>query len=210
MLEPDLGTAVVLAVTSFLIFFVSGPPVWSIFLVCLLGLASGTGLIFTSEYRRQRLLTFLNPSQDPLGTSYHIRQILIALGSGGIFGVGLGQSRQKYEFLPEVTTDSIFAVIAEEVGFIWAKILILIFLLLIWRGISIAKKAPDEFGRLLALGIISWVGFQTLVNLGSMVALIPLTGVPLPFISYGGSSMVLILTAMGILVNISRQAVVKK
>ena len=145
-----------------------------------------------------------------MGASYHIRQILIALGSGGLFGVGLGQSRQKYEYLPEVTTDSIFAVIAEELGFIGGIILIGVFLFLIWRGIKIAKEAPDEFGRLLAVGIIAWIGFQTIINLASMVALVPLTGIPLPFISYGGTSLILTLTAMGILVSISRQRVFKK
>jgi len=173
-------------------------------------LAGGAGLIFFSSYRRERLLSFLNPSRDPLGTSYHIRQILIAIGSGGLFGVGLGQSRQKYEYLPEATTDSIFAVIAEELGFVGAVCLLALFLLMIWRGMKIAKEAPDDFGRLLAVGIISWIGFQALVNLSAMVAIVPLTGVPLPFISYGGSSLVLSLTAMGILVNISKQRIVEK
>jgi len=210
MLEPDLGTAVVLAATSLVVYFVSGAPLLSLALVGAIGILGGVGLIFFSPYRRERLLTFLNPTRDPLGASYHIRQILIAIGSGGWFGVGLGQSRQKYEYLPAVTTDSIFAVIAEELGFIGAAAILAIFLILIWRGMKIAKEAPDEFGRLLAVGITSWIGFQALVNLSAMVALVPLTGVPLPFISYGGSSLVLSLTAMGILVNIAKQRVVKK
>jgi cell division protein FtsW len=210
MLEPDLGTAVVLAATSLVVYFVSGAPLLSLALVGLAGILAGTSLILFSPYRRERLSTFLNPTHDPLGASYHIRQILIAIGSGGLFGVGLGQSRQKYEYLPAVTTDSIFAVIAEELGFIGAAAILIVFLILIWRGMKIAKEAPDEFGKLLAVGITSWIGFQALVNLSAMVALVPLTGVPLPFISYGGSSLVLSLTAMGILVNIAKQKVIKK
>lgn len=210
MLEPDLGTMVVVAATSLVVYFASGAPIWQIGLIGLIGAIGGMGLIFFSPYRKERLLTFLNPTRDPLGASYHIRQVLIALGSGGIFGLGLGQSRQKYEYLPAATTDSIFAVIAEELGFVGAVAILLIFLVLIWRGFKIASQAPDDFGRLLAVGITSWIGFQALVNLGAMVALIPLTGVPLPFISYGGSSLVLALTGMGILVNISKQRVVKK
>lgn len=210
MMEPDLGTAVILASTSLLVYFASGAPLFLIGLVGLLGLSGGAGLIFASSYRRERLMTFLNPSRDPLGASYHIRQILIAIGSGGLFGVGLGQSRQKYEYLPEATTDSIFAVVAEELGFLGAVSVLAAFLLLVWRGMRIAKEAPDEFGRLLAVGITAWIGFQALVNLSAMVALVPLTGVPLPFISYGGSSLVLSLTAMGILVNISKNRIIKK
>jgi len=210
MLEPDLGTTVVLAATGLSIYFVSGAPIFAIGLIALFGILSGVGLILTSPYRKERLLTFFDPSKDPLGASYHIRQVLIAIGSGGLFGVGLGQSRQKYEYLPEVTTDSIFAIIAEELGFIGAVVLLGLFLLLIWRGFKIAKEAPDEFGKLLAVGVSSWIGFQALINLCSMVALVPLTGVPLPFISYGGSSLVLSLAAMGILVNISKQRVLKK
>ncbi len=210
MMEPDLGTAVILAATGLIIYFVSGGPLLLISLVGLVGLVGGAGLIFFSPYRRGRFLTFLNPARDPLGASYHIRQILIAIGSGGLFGVGLGQSRQKYEYLPEATTDSIFAVIAEELGFVGAISILVVFLLIIWRGIRIAKEAPDDFGRLLAVGVTAWIGFQALVNLSAMVAIVPLTGVPLPFISYGGSSLVLSLTAMGILVNISKQRIVEK
>lgn len=210
MLEPDLGTTIILTLSALAVYFVSGAPLWQFFLVGIAGLIGGTGLIMSSDYRRQRLMTFLNASTDPLGTSYHIRQVLLALGSGGLFGVGLGQSRQKYEYLPAVTTDSIFAVIGEEIGFIGASIILFAFLVFIWRGFRVALQAPDDFGRLLAAGITAWIGIQALVNLAAMVALVPLTGVPLPFISYGGSSLVLILTATGILVNISRFRVIKK
>ncbi len=210
MLEPDLGTAVILASTSLVVYFVSGGSLLSLFLIGVVGILSGIALVFLSPYRRERLTTFLNPAHDPLGASYHIRQILIAIGSGGWFGVGLGQSRQKYEYLPAVTTDSIFAVIAEELGFVGAVAILLIFLILLWRGMKIAKEAPDDFGKLLAVGITSWIGFQALVNLSAMVALVPLTGVPLPFISYGGSSLVLTLAGMGILANIAKQKVIKR
>jgi cell division protein FtsW len=209
MLQPDLGTTVIILASGFVVYFISGAPWWHVFLAGLGGLLGGVILVFFSSYRRERFLTFLNPLRDPLGASYHIRQILIALGSGGIFGLGLGQSRQKYEYLPAVTTDSIFAVIAEELGFIGASVLILVFVFLIWRGFKIALLVPDRFGQLLAIGIISWVGIQALVNLGAMVALVPLTGMPLPFISYGGSSLVLALTGAGILVNISKNTIKK-
>lgn len=210
MLEPDLGTTIVLAASGFCVYFGSGAPLWQMLLAVAVGLAGGVGLIVTSSYRLKRVMTFLNPTADPLGSSYHIRQVLIALGSGGLFGLGLGQSRQKYEYLPAVTTDSIFAVIAEEIGFVGGMLVLICFLILIWRGLRIAKQAPDSFGKLLALGITSWIGIQALINLAAMVALVPLTGIPLPFISYGGSSLVLALTGMGILTNISKHGVVKK
>lgn len=210
MLEPDLGTAVIVAATGLVVYFIAGAPLLLMGLIGVIGLIGGGGLILFSPYRRERLLTFLDPARDPLGASYHIRQVLIALGSGGLFGLGLGQSRQKHEYLPAVTTDSIFAVIAEEVGFIGASLVILAFLFFIWRGFRIAKEAPNKFGHLLAVGITAWIGFQALINLGAMVALVPLTGVPLPFISYGGSSLVLTLAGAGIMVNISKQRVVEK
>jgi cell division protein FtsW len=163
-------------------------------------------LIFSSDYRRQRFFTFFNSNKDPLGASYHIRQILIALGSGGLFGLGLGRSRQKYEFLPEVTTDSIFAIIAEELGFIGGALVIITFMILLYRGFKIARNAPNEYSRLLATGIISWITIQAFINLGAMVSIVPLTGVPLPFISYGGSSLVIALVSIGILINISKHS----
>lgn len=210
ILEPDLGTAVIIVATGMIVYFASGAPLLLIGGLGIFGIFGALGLIFFSSYRKERLLTFLNPSRDPLGASYHIRQILIALGSGGIFGLGLGQSRQKHAYLPAAATDSIFAVVAEELGFIGASLLILAFLLLIWRGIKIAQNAPDKFGQLLAIGITTWIGLQALINLSAMVALVPLTGVPLPFISYGGSSLVLVLTGIGVLLNISKQRVVEK
>jgi cell division protein FtsW len=204
MLQPDLGTMIVVAVAGLSQMFVSGVNTIHLIGGVLLGGASSMLLILTSDYRRERLLTFLQTTQDPLGKAYHIRQILIALGSGGLFGVGLGQSKQKYLFLPESATDSIFAVIAEEVGFIGASILIILFALYAYTGIRIALRAPDVFSKTLATGIVVWIVGQAFVNIASMTAIVPLTGIPLPFISYGGTSLISVLVATGILLNISK------
>lgn len=205
MLEPDLGTVVIIATIAFCLYFVAGAPMKEIGKLIAAGFIIGPLLIFTSPYRKQRLLTFLNSSIEIEGASYHIRQILIALGSGGIFGRGLGQSRQKFLFLPEVTTDSIFAIIAEEFGFVGASILVLLFALLVARGLKVAFVTKDTFPKLLVTGIIVCIGVQAVINLGAMVALVPLTGVPLPFISYGGSSLLICLSGMGIVYNVSRR-----
>lgn len=204
MLQPDLGTTLVVAGESLAQLFVAGMNVFIFAGAGILGAGAATLLILTSSYRKERLLTFLAQTTDPLGSSYHIRQILLALGSGGIFGVGLGESRQKYLFLPEAATDSIFAVIGEEIGFIGGVLLILIFAYFLYLGLGVAKNAPDKFSGVLVTGIISWIGFQVFLNIGSMVGLVPLTGVPLPFFSYGGSALVMILVACGILVSVSK------
>lgn len=204
MLQPDLGTAIVIIFSSVVTYYVSGANWIYIVLLGVLGSLGGIGLIMTSAYRKARLLTFLNPGQDPLGSSYHIRQALITIGSGGLFGLGLGQSKQKYQFLPQVTTDSIFAVIAEEIGFFGSVILISALFWLIYKAFKIARLAADDFSRLLATSIAAWLAIQITINLSAMLALLPLTGVPLPFISYGGSSLVISLTAVGLLLNISR------
>lgn len=210
MLQPDLGTTAIILLSGFALYFASGASLASLLPVGVVGVISGILLILSSPYRKERLLTFLDLGRDPLGASYHIRQVLIALGSGGLFGLGLGASRQKYEYLPEAMTDSIFAIFAEEVGFVGSVVLILAFLLLIWRGLKIAREAPDIFGQLLAVGIVSLVGVQAFLNLAAMVALVPLTGVPLPFVSYGGSSLVVTLAGIGILLSISKYRVKKK
>lgn len=206
MLQPDLGTAVIVGLIAFVLYFISGGSFKKIVVGGLIGCIIAGILIITSPYRLNRLKTFLDPSSDPLGTSYHIRQVLIAIGSGGISGQGIGKSRQKYQYLPEASTDSIFAIIAEETGFIGSIVVIGVLYNLINQGFKIAKNIEDAFGKLLVGGIISWVGFQTLLNLSAMVALVPLTGVPLPLISYGGSSLIMILFALGIVANVSRYA----
>lgn len=205
MIEPDLGTSVIILGIALTLYFFSGAPVRQFLLLFPILTSMVVGLAVASPYRFRRLTTFLNPDADPQGASYQIRQILLALGSGGIFGVGLGRSRQKYEYLPEANTDSIFAIIGEEIGFLGAVAVILVFLFVIWRGFRIAKRAPDVFGRMLALGISSWIALQTVIHLASAVALIPFTGVPLPLVSYGGSSLIILLSAIGIVLNISRQ-----
>lgn len=204
MLQPDLGTTLVTVGIGMAQIFYSGVNLLHIFGVGALGAVATVVLILTSPYRRDRFLTYLEQSQDPLGRDYHIRQILLALGSGGIIGAGLGQSRQKYLFLPEAATDSIFAIVAEEVGFIGSLVIIFIFAAFIYRGITIARGAPDKFSQILALGITAWIGGQAILNIAAMVALVPLTGIPLPFFSYGGSSLIMILMACGILLSISR------
>lgn len=204
ILEPDLGTSIILSCIAVSMYFFSGAPVSHFLGLVPIIVGAVFLLAIAAPYRMQRLTTFLNPSQDPLGSSYQIRQVLIGLGSGGWWGVGIGKSRQKYEYLPEANTDSIFAIIGEEIGFVGASLVVLGFLFIVSRGFRIALHAPDTFGRLLALGILSWVAIQTLINISAMVALIPLTGVPLPFVSYGGSSLIILLSAVGIVLNISR------
>jgi len=206
MLEPDLGTTLIIVLTGAVQIFISQINLLQYSGVGILGGLAVYILILLSPYRKDRLLTFLEQSTDPLGKSYHIRQILLGLGSGGFFGVGLGASRQKFLFLPEAATDSIFAVIAEEVGFIGAFGLIALFVFYVFRALKIAKYAPDDFSKYLALGIGSWVGIQAILNIASMTALVPLTGIPLPFISYGGSSLIMIMFATGILLNISSKS----
>lgn len=202
--QPDMGTAVILAGTSLVIYFLSGANLMHFLLLAPVGIAAAVIFIKIAPYRMARILTFLDPLRDPQGASYHIQQILIAVGSGGLLGVGLGQSRQKYEYLPEAVTDSIFAIVAEEIGFIGTSLIILLFIFLFARCFKVAGEAKDHFGRLLAGGITAFLVIQTVINMGAQVALLPLTGVPLPFISYGGSSLIVSLSAIGILLNISK------
>jgi len=204
VLEPDLGTTLVIVATAMTMYFFSGAPVKQFAYVVPVLLIAVLGLAISSPYRFKRMTTFFNPENDPQGASYHIRQATIALGSGGFFGVGLGKSRQKYEYLPEANTDSIFAIIGEETGFIGSTALLAVFFILIARGYQIARRIEESFGRYLALGITSWFAYQVIMNIAAMVALIPLTGVPLPLISYGGSSLIVVLAGLGILVNISK------
>lgn len=207
IVEPDLGTAIVILCEALILYFLSGGSIWYFAgMGPVLGVL-GLILIKIAPYRAKRLATFLNPNQSLSTSSYHVRQILIALGSGGFSGVGLGNSLQKYAYLPENATDSIFAIIAEELGFLGAFVLILIFMTLIWRGIFIALKTKDMFGKLLAGGIVAFLGIQVVINLGAQTALLPLTGIPLPFISYGGSALVVDLCAIGILLNIAKQTI---
>lgn len=206
VLEPDLGTASVLAVSAFATYFVAGGNLAHLTLLAGAGGVAGLLIIHSLSHSVRRLTVFLHPELDPQGIGYHINQALLAVGSGGFFGTGLGYSRQKYEYLPEVTGDSIFAIIAEELGFLFTSLFLSVVALFFVRGFRIAKNAPDEFGRYLSTGILVWFAWQTCINIASMLNLLPLTGVPLPFVSYGGSAFLTALASVGILTNISRQA----
>ncbi len=204
MLEPDMGTTSIILVTGLVMFYTAGAALRHIGTLFGAALGAMALLIAVAPYRINRLLTFLDPSKDALGTGYHVQQALVAIGSGGLLGLGFNNSIQKHFFLPEPMNDSIFAIIGEELGFITAALVIAAFAYLAVRGFRIARLAPDAFSRLLVTGIITWVTWQALVNIAAMLSLVPLTGVPLPFISYGGSSLVVLMVAMGIVYNISK------
>jgi cell division protein FtsW len=206
VLQKDLGSTSILAFTSVIMYFLAGAPLWQVGGIISSGLAAAGGLILLEPYRIGRIMSFVNKDSDSLGSGYHITQALIALGAGGWLGLGVGQSRQKYSYLPETQTDSIFAVLGEEMGFVGSMVLVVVFLYLLWRGLKIARHAPDTFGRLLAGGIMSLIGIQVFVNLFAIAAIIPLTGIPLPFISSGGTSLIVLLCSVGIVLNISKQA----
>lgn len=205
-LQSDLSTLTVIILVGILMYFSSGFPLWHTILAILICAGGIFGLIKVVPYRMKRILVFLNPGIDPMGMGYQIKQILITIGSGGIFGLGLGMSVQKFGWIPQTMSDSIFAIFAEETGFIGSIILIFLFLFLLWRGIRIAKKSHDKFSELLAIGISSWICIQAFINIGAMVGILPLTGIPLPFISYGGSHMVAEIIGIGILLNISKSS----
>lgn len=203
--QPDIGTLSIFLLIVFLVYFVAGAKWKHLGLITLGAIAALGILIKIAPYRIARLTAFLNPSADPQGIGYHINQALLAIGSGGWFGLGLGHSLQKFQYLPEVAGDSIFAIMAEELGFVLMLILIMLFLWMFIKMIKIAEKAPDFFGYLLTIGIAVWLTGQFFVNIGAMLGLLPLTGLPLPLISYGGTSMLTMMAAMGIVVNISKQ-----
>jgi len=206
MLQPDLGTGAVLVGASLMIIFTAGARIRHLMLLALIGLAGFVGLILAAPYRLQRITAYLDPWQDPLGAGYQAIQSLYAIGPGGLVGLGLGMSRQKYNYLPEPQNDFIFSIIAEELGFIGGTFVIFLFLLLVWRGMRTAVTAPDTFGSLLAVGIVGMFAVQVIINIGVVIGLLPVTGITLPLISAGGSSLTLMLTAVGILLNISRYA----
>lgn len=202
LLQPDFGTNFLIAGIVFSQIMVSEVSLIKYLFLLFMGFAVSLGAIFTSEYRRQRLMGFLNISEG-IENSYHLKQILVALGSGGILGVGIGQSRQKFLFLPESISDSVFAVIVEETGFIGGSIIIFLFLYLFIKGIRISYHCDDVFYRVLSTGIVVWITMQAFINIASQTVIIPLTGIPLPFFSYGGTSIVSVLTGAGIILNIA-------
>ena len=206
LLEKNLSITAIIMMVAFIMILVGGAKISHLLSLVPVGIAAGLALIFTQSYRLDRLTSFLNPWADPSGDSYQLIQSLYALGSGGIFGVGLGNSRQKALFMPEPHNDFIFSIIGEELGLIGCIFIISIFMFIVIRGTTIAVKARDNYGFLLAIGIISVIAIQAIINIAVVSGSMPVTGVPIPFISYGGTSLVFNLGAMGILLNISRQS----
>ncbi len=204
--QPAVSTLGIITITGLVMYFFAGTPVWHTVLLLLAGLGGLFLLIKLAPYRLNRLAVFLDPSLDPLGKGYQIQQALIGIGSGGITGVGLGLSFQKFGSLPEPIGDSIFAIFAEEIGLLGAAFLIFLFLAFAWRSFIIAHRVQDPFAKNLAIGIACWITVQAFINMGAMIGMLPLTGVPLPFISYGGSALMAELIGIGILLNISKQA----
>lgn len=205
MLEPDLGTASLVATIGVAMFFVAGAAPIQFAALLIAGGMGFLAMALSASYRRDRLLLFLNPDADLQNLGWQLFQARLALGSGGLFGVGLGASRQKFSWLPAAHNDAIFAVIGEELGLIGASVVVGLFVVLAYHGYRIAMRAPDTFGTLIAVGITTWIVFQAAYNIGGVTLAIPFTGIPLPFISAGGSSLVVAMTAVGILLNISRQ-----
>jgi cell division protein FtsW len=208
IMQRDLGTTTILCGSVFLMLFAAGVKRRHLGAIAAAGVVATAALIFGESYRRTRLLdSFIHPWTDPKGAGYQLVQGLIALGSGGWFGVGLGASRQRWNYLPNAHSDFIFAIIGEELGLIGAMVVLALFVMLLYAGMRIAARAPDPFGRLLAVGITSWIALQTIVNLGAVTGLLPITGVPLPLVSFGGTALVVTLTGIGILASIGRAGV---
>jgi cell division protein FtsW len=204
MLQPDFSTAVLIALTAIAMFFIAGGDLWQMIASGILGGATFALLITRSEYRLARITSFLDPMSDYLGSNYQVQQILIALGSGGVTGLGLGASRQKFGYIPASHTDGIFAILGEELGLIGCLAVITLFAFLAYRGFRVALAAPDSFGTVLASGITCSLIFQAMINVAVVTATAPFTGIPLPFISFGGSSLVISMTGIGLLLAVSR------
>jgi cell division protein FtsW len=205
MLQPNLGTTIIISAIVLMQLFVAGSPLRPLASVSALGALAATVLALSSSYRRERILAFLNPWADPLDTGYQTIQAGAGMASGGIGGVGLGNGRSKWGFLPETHTDFIFAVIGEELGLIGAVLVLALFVAFGVLGLRTALRAPDPFGTLVAIGVTSWIVVQAVVNVGAVVGALPITGVPLPFVSFGGSSMLVTMGACGLLLSVARQ-----
>ncbi|HER24400.1 MAG TPA: putative lipid II flippase FtsW, partial [Candidatus Atribacteria bacterium] len=208
--EPDFSTSIIILGISFIMLFIGGTRVIQLYALIVAAIPLGILILSREEYRKSRLLSFLNPWKDPLDSGFHIIQSLLALGSGGIFGIGLAESKQKYFYLPDQHTDFIFSIIGEELGFIGTVVIIVLFIILLWRGFRIALDTSDPFGTLLAAGITSMIVFQSIINIGVVTKMVPTTGITLPFISYGGTSLIINMFCVGILLNISRYKTIKE
>ncbi|MSP21624.1 MAG: putative lipid II flippase FtsW [Dehalococcoidia bacterium] len=206
MAEPDLGTTLMIAAITGTLFFVAQSRLSHVLLLGMGTLLAGGVLILASDYRLDRITSFTSAEADPSGLGFQTLQLLVAFGSGGVWGLGLGVSRQKFLYVPGSHTDGIMAIIGEELGFVGVVMVLILFAGVIWRAAWIAHRAPDKFGSLLATGIIAWLGFQLLINVAGVTRMIPLTGIPLPFLSYGGSALAATMAAVGVLLSISRYA----
>jgi cell division protein FtsW len=204
LMQPDTGTAAVIVLTTATLFFIAGASLTHILTMTSIIGVTGLMLVASGNYRADRIFAFVSAEDDPSGVGFHVLQLLIALGSGGIEGLGLGVSRQKFFYIPGAHTDGVFAIIGEETGFIGAVVLLALFAYLVYRGFRVVLKARDEFGAYLATGVTCWIAFQALINIGGITRSIPLTGIPLPFVSYGGSSLIMVMAAVGVLLSVSR------
>jgi cell division protein FtsW len=204
MAEPDMGTTIIIFLTASTLFFVAGAPLTH------LGLLIGVGglisylVVLQRDYQVDRLAIFINPEADPQGSGFQIIQLLVALGSGGPLGLGWSESRQKFFYVPGAHTDGVFAILGEELGFIGLMFILGLFAFFVYRALQVTLRSPDQFAMLLCIGIVSWISYQTLINIGGITRTIPLTGVPLPFLSYGGSSLIMVMASVGVLLSVSR------
>ncbi len=204
--EPDMGTTIIILLTASTLFFVAGAPLSHLALLIMAGGLVAWGVIITKEYQMDRLVSFVDPESDPQGVGFHIIQLLIALGSGGPLGLGWGASRQKFFYVPSAHTDGVFAILGEELGFIGLLAILALFAFFLYRGVRVTLASQDRFATLLGIGIVSWIAYQTLINIGGITRTIPLTGIPLPFLSYGGSALISVLAGVGVLLSLSRYA----
>jgi cell division protein FtsW len=204
LMEPDTGTTAIVVMTTAALFFLAGASITHVFALCGIAVVAGVMLVLSGDYRADRIFAFTSAEEDPAGMGFQTLQLLIAFGSGGIEGLGLGVSRQKFFYIPGAHTDGIFAIVGEETGFIGAMVVMGLFSYLVYRGFRTAMNARDDFGCYLAMGVVCWIAFQALMNIGGITRSIPLTGIPLPFVSYGGSSLIMTMAGVGILLNVSR------
>jgi len=202
--EPDMGTTIIIFLTASTLFFVAGAPLSHLGLLVGVGGFISYAVILQRDYQLDRLATFVNPESDPQGGGFQIIQLLVALGSGGPLGLGWGEGRQKFFYVPGSHTDGVFAILGEEIGFVGLMVILCIFAFFVYCAVLVTLRSRDRFSMLLCIGIISWIAGQTLINIGGITRAIPLTGVPLPFLSYGGSSLIMVMAAVGVLLSVSR------
>ncbi|MCA9850555.1 MAG: putative lipid II flippase FtsW [Dehalococcoidia bacterium] len=207
MAQPDLGTAIMVAAITGTLFFVAGARLFHVMVLAATGMFATLVLILTGGYRMDRITAFLDAESDPTGVGFHAIQLLVAFGSGGFTGLGLGVSRQKFFYVPGSHTDGILAIIGEELGYIGVSVVMLLFLVMLVRILLVARRSDTQFGSLIAMGIWAWIAFQMLINVGGVLRLMPLTGIPLPFVSYGGTALLTLFFAMGVLLGVSRYTV---